>query len=479
MVTHFIAGEYVQSTGNIVHEVVNPATGEVVDTVPRGTVEDVNAAVQAAADAFPGWWDTPAAKRGAILYKAVEAIRANVEELAHWLTCEQGKPLTESQMEIHRFAHTIEHYAGLAKNLRGGYVPNLDEQAHGLILKRPYGVCAAIVPWNFPVSLMGNKVGPALVAGNTMVVKPAETTPLTDLRVIELMTRAGLPPGVLNCVTGQGSVVGQALIEHPLVAKIGFTGSTEVGRRVMAAAAKTIKRITLELGGSDPIIVCDDADIDQAVSAASVGRFFNCGQACLAIKRIFVFEQVANEFTDKLVAKVNKLTVGPGTDPSVRLGPLHTPGQRAEIEAQVQDAVDRGATVLSGGRRPEGVKYEKGNFYLPTVLADVDPDSKVMAEEVFGPAVPIVPVKDLDEAITRANNSIFGLGSSIWTRDLNKATRAAERLEAGYTWINSVTKIYDELPFGGFKQSGVGQEHGIEAIDHYMATKSVVVKVSE
>lgn len=476
MATHFIAGEYVKSGGSAHHEVINPATGQIVDEVPRGTVEDASDAVQAAKDAFPGWWETPAAKRGAILYKGVQAIRKNVDELAALLTSEQGKPLAEARMEIFRFAHTIEHYAGLAKNLRGGYVPNLDEKAHGLIIKRPYGVCAAIVPWNFPVSLMGNKVGPALVAGNTMVVKPAETTPLTDLRVIEILTRAGLPGGVLNAVTGQGSVVGQALIEHPDVAKIGFTGSTEVGRRVMESAAKTIKRVTLELGGSDPIIVCDDADIDRAVSAASVGRFFNCGQACLAIKRIFVFDSVADEFTEKLVGKVNRLTVGPGTEEGVRLGPLHTPGQRAEVEEQVQDAIERGAEVLTGGRRPEGEKYENGNFYLPTVLANVDPQARVLTEEVFGPAVPIVRVNDIEEAVARANSSIFGLGSSIWTRDLDKATYAAEKLEAGYTWINSVTKIYDELPFGGFKQSGVGQEHGIEAIDHYMATKSVVVK---
>ena len=476
MATHFIAGDYVKSGSPDTHPVINPATGAVVDTAPRGTAGDVDNAVQAAKNAIRGWWNTPAAKRGAIMYKAVQAIRENVETLAQLLTGEQGKPLAEARMEIHRFAYTIEHYAGLAKNLRGGYVPDLDEKAHGLIIKRPYGVCAAIVPWNFPVSLMGNKVGPALVAGNTMVIKPAETTPLTDLRVVELMTGAGVPPGVLNVVTGQGSVVGQALIEHPDVAKVGFTGSTEVGRQVMAGAAKTIKRVTLELGGSDPIIVCDDADIDKAVSSASVGRFFNCGQACLAIKRIFVFEAVADEFTEKLVAKVNKLTVGPGTKKGVRLGPLHTPGQRAEIEAQVQDAVDRGAEVLVGGRRPEGAQYESGNFYLPTVLANVDSQAKVLTEEVFGPAVPVVPVKDIDEAIARANASIFGLGSSIWTRDLDKATRAAQQLEAGYTWINSTTKIYDELPFGGFKQSGVGQEHGIEAVDHYMATKAVVVK---
>jgi succinate-semialdehyde dehydrogenase/glutarate-semialdehyde dehydrogenase len=324
--------------------------------------------------------------------------------------------------------------------------------------------------------LLGNKLGPALVAGNTVVVKPAETTPLTDLRVIEILNRAGIPAGVLNVVTGQGSVVGEALLEHPDVAKIGFTGSTEVGRRVMAAAARSIKRVTLELGGSDPIIVCDDANVDKAVSAASVGRFFNCGQACLAVKRIFVFEAVADEFTDKLVAKVNKLTVGPGTEAGVRLGPLHTAAQRAEIEAQVRDAVDRGAEVLTGGRRPEGEPYQNGNFYLPTVLSSVDPASLVLTEEVFGPAVPVVRVHDVEEAIERANDSIFGLGSSIWTRDLDRAGLAAEKLEAGYTWINSIAKIYDELPFGGFKQSGLGQEHGLEAIDHYLATKSVVVK---
>lgn len=244
----------------------------------------------------------------------------------------------------------------------------------------------------------------------------------------------------------------------------------------MATAAQTIKRVTLELGGSDPLIVCDDANIDKAVSAASVGRFFNCGQACLAIKRIFVFEAVAAEFTKKLTAKVNKLTIGPGTEAGIRLGPLHTAGQRSEIELQVQDAIDRGAEVLVGGRRPEGEMYESGNYYLPTVLSKVDPASKMLTEEVFGPAVPVVVVKDLDEAIAQANSSIFGLGSSIWTSDLDRAMQAANQLEAGYTWINSITKIYDELPFGGFKQSGIGQEHGIEAIDHYMATKSVVVK---
>jgi len=476
--TFFIGGEDTGSVnGTETREVVDPATGEVIAVVPDGTAEDVDRAVRGAHDAFPGWWRTPASERGRILYRCVELLLERVEELAAVLTAEQGKPLAESRMEVRRLAHTLKHYAGLAKDLRGGYVPDLDEKPHrhGLIIKRPIGVCASIIPWNFPLSLMGNKLAPALIAGNTMVVKPAQTTPLTSTRVIRILHEAGVPANVVNTVLGPGSAVGEAMVTHPLVSKVGFTGATETGRRVMASAAATIKHVTLELGGSDPMIICDDADVDRAVSAASVGRFFNCGQACLAIKRVFLFEETADEFTEKLVAKVKKLTVGPGTQDGVRLGPLHTPGQRQEVEDQVRDAVDRGARVLTGGARPEGAEYARGNYYLPTVLADVPLDSRMATEEVFGPALPLFRVRTLEEAIERANDSIFGLGSSIWTTDLDRATRAAEQLEAGYTWINSVTKIYDELPFGGFKQSGLGHEHGHEALDCYLESKSVVV----
>src|SRR6185295_10841587 len=391
------------------------------------------------------------------------------------LTREQGKPLKESVLEMRRFAHTIEHYAGLGKNVRGGHVPLLDKGRYGMILKRPIGVCASIVPWNFPVSLMGNKIGPALLAGNTVVVKPATTTPLTIIEVINLFLEAGLPKGALNVVTGQGSVVGEEIVTNPKVRKIGFTGSTEVGRRVMASAAQGIKRVTLELGGSDPMIVCDDADLDVAVKAAATGRFFNCGQACLAIKRLYLFDSIADDFTEKLVGRAKKLRVGNGITDGTMIGPLHSANQRDEVEAQVQDAVDRGAKVLAGGDRLRGGEYDNGHFYAPTVLADVPEDARVATEEVFGPALPVFRVKSLDEAIEKANNSIFGLGSSIWTNDLNRATRAAERIDAGYTWINSAQVIYDELPFGGLKQSGLGKEHGTEALDYYTETKSVVV----
>jgi acyl-CoA reductase-like NAD-dependent aldehyde dehydrogenase len=472
----FVDGGPFEPAGADRLEVLDPATGEVVDTVPAAGPAEVDAAVTAAAAAFEGWWATPAARRGELVGRAAEAARGHAEELAASLTREQGKPLREARLEIERCLETLEHYAGLAKNLRGGYVPNLDEGAYGMVLRRPLGVVGAIVPWNFPTTLLANKLGPALVAGNTVVAKPAETTPLTTLRLAELLAAGGLPAGTFNVVTGTGPVAGDALVRHPRVRKVAFTGSTPVGRRTMAAAAEHLKRVTLELGGSDPMIICDDADLDRAVSAASVGRFFNCGQACLATKRLFVFDAVADEVVERLVAKAARLRVGPGTGERVLMGPMHSARQRTRIEEQVADAVDRGATVLCGAARPEGEGYDRGFFYSPTLLLEPPADARVAVEETFGPVLPIWRVGDLDEAIARANDSPFGLGSAIWTRDLGRATQAAERLEAGYTWINSINKVYDELPFGGLKQSGYGKEHGIEALDYYQETKSVVVR---
>jgi acyl-CoA reductase-like NAD-dependent aldehyde dehydrogenase len=465
-----------EGTGGGRLEVLDPATGELVDTVPAGTAADVDAAVSAAAAAFQGWWATPAARRGELLHRATASARDRAGELAASLTREQGKPLREARLEIERCLETLEHYAGLAKNLRGGYVPNLDDGAHGLVLRRPLGVVGAIVPWNFPTTLLANKLGPALVAGNTVVAKPAETTPLTTLRLAGLLCAGGLPAGTFNVVTGTGPVAGDALVRHPKVRKVAFTGSTPVGRRAMAAAAEQLKRVTLELGGSDPMIICDDADLDRAVSAASVGRFFNCGQACLATKRLFVFDAVADEVVGRLAAKAAKLRVGPGTAEGVQMGPLHSERQRALLEDQVADALDRGATVLHGAARPEGESFDRGFFYSPTLLLEPPADARVAVEETFGPVLPIWRVGGLEEAIERANDSPFGLGSAIWTRDLHRANLAAERLEAGYTWVNSVNKVYDELPFGGLKQSGYGKEHGIEALDFYQETKSVVVR---
>ncbi len=429
--------------------------------------------------AFKKWAAMAPPQRADILYKAAGLLRDREKDLARLLTQEQGKPTREAILEIRRFAHTLEHYAGLSKSIRGGYIPALDEKRYGMIVKRPIGVCGSIVPWNFPVSLLGNKIGPALITGNTVVVKPAGTTPLTDIQAVAILNEAGLPPGVLNIVPGPAQVVGEALLLDPRVRKIGFTGATSTGRHVMEVAARNVKRVTLELGGSDPMIVCEDADIDEAVSAASVGRFFNCGQACLAIKRLYLFDKIYDEFVAKLAGKVEKLRVGNGLEQGVIVGPLHTAAQREEVEEQVNDAVKHGARVIAGGKRPTGEAFSKGNFYLPTLLVDVDEASKVVRDEVFGPVLPVMRVKSFDEAIEKANDSIYGLGSSVWTRDLDRATQAVERIEAGYTWINSPQIIFDELPFGGLKQSGLGKEHGEEALDYYMETKSVVVARGE
>ena len=456
----------------------DPASGEEVGRVPRHGATEAAEFVASAQAAFPAWSQTPAAKRGEVLRAAAEAVLAARDELALQLTLEQGKPLRESRIEITRCVHTLEHYAGLAKNLRGGYVPNLDVDAHGLVLKRPLGVVVAIVPWNFPTTLLANKLGPALVCGNVVVAKPAETTPLTTLRIAEVMRENGLPEDVFQVITGQGSVLGEALVTHPGIAKVAFTGSTPVGKRVAELAAQGVKRVTLELGGSDPMIVLDDADVDAAASAASVGRFFNCGQACLAVKRLYVHERVADELVDKLLTKVRKLKIGAGTEEGTMIGPLHSEAQRETLERQLESTLARGGELLAGGKRPGGDEYASGWFYEPTLVTEPPFDSELATEEVFGPALPIWRVSGLDEAIARANASEFGLGSSIWTRDLDAATLAAERLNAGYTWINSPQIVYDELPFGGVGESGVGKEHGNEALDYYQETKAVVVKQS-
>ena len=469
----FIAGREHANHGDPL-PVTNPGTGQVFAEVPAGTEADVDVAVAAARDAFTAWSPLAVSKRGELLGRAAHHVEQHVDELVGLLTREQGKTRRDSRIEITKAIDTLMHYVGLSKALRGAHVPNLDPGVDGIVLRRPLGVVAAIVPWNFPTTLLCNKLAPAVVAGNTVVAKPAGTTPLTTLRFAELLAEGGLPPGVFNVVTGGGTQTGTALVRHPAVRKIAFTGSTPVGEEIMALAARGTKRVTLELGGSDPMIICDDADLAAAASAASMGRFYNCGQACLAIKRVYVFDSVADRVIEAVTGKAQRLKVGRGDAEGSQMGPLHTAAQRDEVAGQVDRTLALGGRLAAGGAPPDDPDLADGFFYQPTVVVDPPHDSPMATEEVFGPALPIWRVADLDEAIDRANASQFGLGSSVWTRDLARARRAAERIEAGYTWINSRTKVYDELPFGGWKSSGYGKEHGQEAFDFYTESKSVV-----
>jgi acyl-CoA reductase-like NAD-dependent aldehyde dehydrogenase len=470
-----IDGELTAAKGEESFEVHNPATGEVVDSVPRGGREDARIAIDSAAQAFKVWSEKPAIQRSRMLLRIAELVRASAEELATSLTLEQGKPLSESRSEINSFANTFEYYAGLVGSERGAHTQFPTGEGFFIVTKRPLGVVGAILPWNFPVSLMGWKVGPGLAAGNTFVVKPASTTPLTDLRVVELFGKAGLPAGAVNVVTGPGSVVGEEIIASPKVAKIAFTGETATGRGIMESSAKTIKRLTLELGGSDPMIVCEDADLELAVEGATWGRFRNCGQSCTSVKRLFLFESIAEDFVKKLVDRVKAINVGNGMEKRTHMGPLHTKEQREKVESLVSDAEARGAKLLIRGGRPAEKMLSGGCFYSPTLLTGVDYDARIAREECFGPALPIFLVKNLEEALDVANDTMYGLGSSIWTKDLEKAYYAAERLEAGTTWVNSPPISRAEVPFGGTKQSGFGRENGIEGLDTYYETKSIQV----
>jgi acyl-CoA reductase-like NAD-dependent aldehyde dehydrogenase len=471
----FVDGKWADAASGETFDVFNPATGAKIDSVPKGGREDVKKAADAARRAFEKWSKRPAGERSRIMLKISETVRAHADDLGTSLTTEQGKPLGESKSEINSFANTCEYYAGLIGRVRGAHTPFSTGEGYFIVTKIPVGVVGAILPWNFPVSLLGWKAGPGMAAGNTFVAKPASSTPLTDLKLAALLVKAGLPPGVLNVVTGPGATVGEEMLNNKKIAKIAFTGETATGRRIMEGAAKYIKRVTLELGGSDPMIVCDDATIDLAVEGAAWGRFRNCGQSCTSVKRLFLFEKIADEFVRKLVRKVRTINVGSGLDPHTHMGPLHNKDQREKVESMVQNAEERGAKTIAGGKRPRSKELQKGFFFEPTLVKDVDYKAAMAKEECFGPALPIFVVKDMDEALDHANDTIYGLGSSVWTNDLHRAYYAAENIEAGTTWVNSPPIARAEVPFGGFKQSGFGRELGLEGLDHYYETKSIQV----
>lgn len=468
-----IGGKEVSSPDDAWIVVKNPATGELIDRVPDGSAGDVAEAVDVAATAFMSWKKKGMRERGMILFHAAEKVREQHKDLARLLTQEQGKPLREAIDEVRGYANTLEYYAGISARPTGETV-RLGAAGDALVVCEPLGVCGAIIPWNMPVLIMGWKIGPALLAGNTLVLKPASTTPLTALCLAAILDEAGLPPGVLNVVTGSGGVVGEALVRHPEVKKISFTGNCATGRRIRELASVQMKDLILELGGSDPMIVMDDADIDRAVDGALRGRFYNAGQTCTAVKRLYVHEKIADRFVQDLKARIGALTVGNGLGPKTDMGPLNNAEQRERIEQMVDRTRERGdGTVIAGGSVLRGKAYEAGYFYHPTLVTDVAQDSCLVTEELFGPVLPVMAVPDLDTAIAAANTTRYGLGASVWTRNLHTARRVFDEVQAGIIWVNRHLTVPPEVPFGGNLESGNGRENGYHAIDQYSRTRTL------
>lgn len=472
-----INGEWVGSLSDRTYTVKNPANGEAVGPAPLGVRDDVKRAADAAEEALSRWGGTSSHHRGQILARAAARIREQAEEIAIILTAEQGKPQREAIDEVRGAARVFEYYAGLSSNPLAT-VQHLEDGSEAMVLREPIGVCGAILPWNMPALLMAWKVGPALLTGNTVVLKPATATPLTPLMLASALHDAGLPNGVLNVVTGAGDEVGEEIVRSKQIRKVSFTGSTQTGKRIMTLAAHDLKRLTLELGGSDPMIICADADIPKAVAGAVAGRFYNAGQICTAVKRLYVVDAVADQVIEQLTEKVGQITVGDGMKPEVKMGPLSSLQGRESIRSIVRQVVDREeGRVIAGGELPQGDEYLRGNFYTPTLVTDVAPDSILLREEIFGPVLPIVRVKDVNEAITAANSTRYGLGASVWTSDPKTIRAAIGGLKAGIVWVNQHLKIPPEVPFGGVKESGVGRENGIQSLDAYTEAKTVLVRL--
>jgi betaine-aldehyde dehydrogenase len=446
-------------------EILNPATEEVVERLEPATAQDADAAVARAKAAFPAWRDVAPADRSRLLRRLADALEAERENLAQIESRDTGKPINDARGEMGMVADTFHYYAGMPERLLGDTIPV--SGGVDVTFREPLGVVGLIVPWNFPLTIASWKMAPALAAGNTIVLKPAELTPLTALEFERIAREAGIPEGVVNVLVGPGSVVGQRLVEHEDVAKVAFTGSTAVGRGIMAGASGTIKRVTLELGGKSANVVFADADLERAAASAPMAVFGNAGQDCCARSRILVQKDVLDEFLDRMKPAVEALRVGDPLDEATEMGPLISADHRERVGAYVPED----APVAFRGGAPEG----SGFWFPPTVLAPVSNDDKAAREEIFGPVVAVIPFDDEDDAVRQANDTPYGLSGSIWTENGAKALRVARRIETGVLSINSNTSVRVATPFGGFKQSGVGRELGPHALDHYTEVKNVYI----
>lgn len=470
----FIAGEWRDAEDRRTFDTINPATGEVLTQVAEASPSDVDVAVRAARSAFEPdsvWRKMAASDRGKLLWRIADLLEQNIEEIAELETLDNGKPIFESRyVDLPMVIDVLRYYAGWATKIHGETVTTFDN-AFTYTLREPVGVVGAIVAWNFPLLLASWKIAPALACGNTVVLKPAEQTPLTALRFAEVAKQAGLPDGVLNVVTG-GPEVGKSLVQHPGVDKLAFTGSTLVGKDIMRSASDTLKRVTLELGGKSPNIVFADSDLDSAIKGAINGIFYGKGEVCCAGSRLFVESRVRDQFMEKLVDRAKKLKPGDPLDPKTKLGAIVSEQQMNTVLGYIEAGKSEGAQVVLGGKRVS-IDGSKGFFIEPTIFGGVKNDMRIAQEEIFGPVLATLTFDDLDEVAALANRSTYGLAAAIWTNDIKKAHQLSRKLNAGTVWINTYGLMNAALPFGGYKQSGFGRELGMHAIEHYTELKTV------
>jgi len=470
----FINGEFVESQSGKTFEVLNPFDNSVITNVSETQEEDIDKAVIAARAAFPAWRDMSAMDRGHLLLKLADAIEKDSSYLSKLESMDTGHPVNDCLgLDIPRTVVTYRYFGGMADKFQGS-VPPVEQGFLNYVTREPIGVVGQIVPWNFPLMFTGWKLGPALAAGNTVVMKPAEITPLSTLRIAQLSVEVGFPPGVINILPGKGSIAGEHLSKHQDVDKISFTGSTEIGKRIVENSAGNLKRVQLELGGKGANIVFEDANIPAAVGGSAFAIFHNQGQACIAGSRLILHESIADEFTERFIALAKSIKLGDPLDSSSEMGPLTSRLHQERVLNYVKIALEEGGELLTGGKIPEG--FEAGNFIEPTVMR-VEPNSRVCQEEVFGPFVTISTFSDDDEAIEIANNSEYGLGSGLWTNNLQRAHLVAKNIQAGMCWINCYKRVNPGSPFGGIGKSGYGREMGFEAMHDYTEAKSVWVNV--
>ncbi len=466
-----------QSEGGKHIEVINPATEEVVGRVPVASEKEVDEAVQAAHRAFEKWANLSPFERARLLYKAASLVEERADQIGQILTAEEGKPLKEAISEVKGSAEVLRYFAEGGKRVFGEIIPLDKTYLQSVAIRQPLGVVVAITPWNYPVQLLAWKVAATLAAGCTVVAKPPSETPLSPLKFLECFLDAGFPEGVVNGVTGAGSVVGKGLILHPLARKVSFTGSTEAGKKVMEYCAQGVKRVTLELGGQCPLIVCADADLEKAVKSGVRRSFRNMGQVCNSINRIYVERSIYEAFVEQFVAETKQLRIGNGlVDPDVDLGPMVSLEALEKVREHIHDALQKGAKVLHGGQRPEGREYEKGYFFQPTVVVDVNHEMLIMKEETFGPAVGIMPFDDIPQVISWANGTRYGLAAYVYTSNLNKAQKICVGLECGNIGLNNVDVATIYAPYTGWKESGFGTDLGPEGIESYLEVKHIKIE---